>query len=338
GELPSRVVDNLFWLGRYAERAESSARLLRTTMQLISSEDGDMPAIPALVRALADSGQIEPGYAIAELTSSLPQLESMLPEAVFDIKLPRSLRSTINEAVRLASIVRDRLALDAWRILHKLDHTARRPKQKFALDATDVLEVLDSILTDLVAFAGLAGESMTRTQSWRFLDLGRRLERAYQTSSALRAMLTEVQLAEDDSPVLEAALLTQDSLMTYRSRYLANMQLPAALDLLITDDTNPRSIIFQLARIVEHIDNLPRDANQAQLGPEQRLALALYNGVRLADVSDLIEADSSLQRVKLDRLLRRIGDQLPKLSDVVSSRFLIHAGLARHFGSRTMGL
>lgn len=335
-ELPSRVADNLFWLGRYAERAEGAARLLRTVFVRLLGEDTTHPEIPALIRALVEQGQLEPGFAVDEFQQRLPDIEQALPEAVFNVGEPRSLRSTINNMVRLASIVRDRISVDSWRIVHRIDEAGTRPRKRGGeLDVTEVLGILDRVIMELVALSGLAAESMTRTQAWRFLELGRRIERAWQTSTLLRATLTLS--LEDERRVLEAVLDASDSMMTYRSRYLANLQVTPVVDLLIIDESNPRSIAYQLVLASEHIDRMPRDEHRAVRGPEERLVLSLLNAVRLADVHALGQTESSGERTALDRLLSRLTDQLPKLSDTISSRFLIHAGLPRHFASQVMG-
>lgn len=329
-ELPSRVADNLYWLGRYIERAEGSARLVRTVLNLLTSESEQGPELRPLLRALAEQGQIEPDYAVSGLSDPLPDVREILPEAVFDAKLQRSVRSSITMVVKLASIVRDRIAIDMWRTVQQIEQAGQRPAGIDTLDAAAVLGILDDLVTELMAFAGLAAESMTRTQGWRFLDLGRRIERTWQTAVLLRSTLTEQTPCERE--VLEAVLQTADSIMTYRSRYLATVQAPAVLDLLLTDETNPRSIAFQLEVLAEHVDQLPRSETQALRSPEQRMALALLNAVRLADVFELTQTNSRGEREALDRLLKRLCDQLPRFSDAVSGRFLIHAGLPRHFG------
>lgn len=327
-ELPSRVADNLFWLGRNVERAEGSARLLRTLLASVTGENDSGPEIRALLRALAEQGQIDPDYAIPGLDEALPAIELMLPIAINDTSRPKSLRTTIRETFRLISIVRDRMSLDAWRIIHRIEETSGKNSTELA----EVLEFLDRLILDLVAFSGLAAESMTRTQGWRFLDLGRRLERAWQSCMLLRSTLTGV--AEEEQQVLEAVLQTADSMMTYRSRYMANVQMAPVLDLLLTDETNPRSVAYQLVGIVNHVNELPRSEQlQAVLNPEQKLALSLQNSVRLADVYELSQESSHDERGSLDRLLKRLVDQLPRLSDAVSGRFLIHAGVPRHFAS-----
>jgi uncharacterized alpha-E superfamily protein len=326
-ELPSRVADNLFWLGRSVERAEGTARLLRTVLAQITGENQFGPEVRSLLRALAEQGQIDPDHVVPALENSLPRIDEMLPRAIFDTSRSRSLRSTVQEAFRLVSMVRDRLSIDAWRIMHRIDEASQRGPS----DVIDVLEFLDRLILDLMAFGGLAAESMTRTLGWRFLDLGRRLERSWQGSMLLRSTL--ITASEEEQPLLEALLQIADSLMTYRSRYLATVQRGPVLDLLVTDETNPRSIAFQLAMIVDHVNHLPRPEQQALLNLEQKLALSLLNHVRLSDIHDLAETDPQGGYATLERLLKRLCDQLPRLSDAVSARFLIHAGLIRQFAS-----
>ncbi|MFG0295165.1 MAG: circularly permuted type 2 ATP-grasp protein [Maioricimonas sp. JB045] len=331
-ELPSRVADNLYWLGRYIERSEGSARLLRSVLLRITSETGseNMSELPVLLRALADQGQIEPDFVINGLHEQLPRIEDSLPEAVFNTQEPRTLRSTINQVRRLGSIVRDRLSADAWRIILQIDQQARRPPRwQGGVDPADVLSVVNHVIVQLSAFSGLASESMTRTQSWRFLDIGRRIERAVQTTALLNATLVDV--GDDELPLLEAVLEVADSMMTYRSRYLASLQVAPALDLLITDEANPRSISYQAAVLADHVDHLPRDAAQAIRGPEERIALSMLNTLRLSDPNELAHVGTDGRRRHLERLLQRITENMPKLSDAISNRFLIHAGVPRQF-------
>jgi uncharacterized alpha-E superfamily protein len=329
-ELPSRVADNLFWLGRYIERAEGAARLLRCVLSRIASESAESPELPTLFRALAAMGQLEPGFVLDGLKQPLPNIERALPEAVFDRQEQRSLRATVDQMTHLASAVRDRISTDAWRIVHRIDEHATRPGHaRTALDAGDVLAVLNNVITELSALSGLSSESMTRTQGWRFLDLGRRIERAWHTTSLLQATL--VALRETEAAVLEAVLEAADSIMTYRSRYLASVQPAPVLDLLLTDETNPRSVGYQLAVVADHVSRLPRDEQNPLRSPDERIALSLLNTVRLADVDDLAHAGSDGARKQLDRLLARLTEQLPKLSDAISNRYLIHAGIPRQF-------
>ena len=232
-ELPSRVADNLFWLGRHIERAEQTVRLLRSLVTYVTREDmsEDVPELVALLHVLADMKVIPPEPA---RSAAAPQLERQL-SLLFKIDAHgTALRTTLNEVRRIASTVRDRLSLDTWRILNQLQQDFRFRPGGVQLD--DVLVHLNQMITDLAAFSGMEMESMTRGHGWLFLDIGRRLERSVVTTrlvrSALGASPSHIAMLE---PLLEVA----DSAMTYRRRYFAEAQLAPVLDLLLADGTNP---------------------------------------------------------------------------------------------------
>lgn len=325
-DLPSRVVENLFWLGRYCERTEATARLLRAVCFHLDDEEASEQHIAGVLRVLAEQGRIEPDFVVADLREGLPSLAEGVRLAMRNFDDPRSLPSLAHETATLGTIVRDRLAVDAWRTLRRADEECRRAR----LGAVgEVLPVLDRMLGELTAFSGLASESMTRTYTWRFLDLGRRIERGWQTAYLLRSTLAAP--VGDERPVLERVLRTLDCMMAYRSRYLADIRPSAVLDLLMCDETNPRSLMFQASQIADHVNHLPREMTYAPLAPEQRLAISLASSMQLVDVEELSVIDEPGERRQLRRALSRTMDQLERLSDAVTGRFFIHAGLPRHF-------
>jgi uncharacterized circularly permuted ATP-grasp superfamily protein/uncharacterized alpha-E superfamily protein len=333
-ELPSRVAENLFWLGRYAERTESIARLLRTTMVRIAGEDAidEMPDLPRLMAALAAMGQIEPDYAIKELGESMPTLESMLPASIFDRSQPRGLPAGVIQLVEKAASVRDRISLDAYRIIASIGEDLADPGPVGGSDFAATIERINRLITDLLAFSGLASESTTRTHGWRFLQLGRRIERAYQTAELLFSTL--VHPIQDERPLLESVLRASDSLMTYRSRYLLQLRPAAAIDLLITDDTNPRSLAFQILTINELIDQLPTDPADFALGQDQRIAENLMHRVRMSEPAALAVVKNSGERRELKQLLQLLIDDLPSLSNAITARYLIHTGVTQELTGR----
>ncbi len=322
-ELPSRVAEHFFWLGRYVERAESIARLLRTTMISLAGERevDELPEIPRLVSVLAAVGQIGPDYAIADFAVSLRDLERELPQTVFAGTSSRGLRAATRQIVSNALAVRDRLSADGYRILTQIEQDLSTAVDAQPSNLATAILRMDSLIVDLLAVSGFTSESMTRTHSWRFLQLGRRIERASQTAEVLAGTLVET--LDDESPILEAVLRTTDSLITYRSRYLAQLQTAPVIDLLVTDRTNPRSLAYQLQRIVELLRGLP-DRTGPGLGRDERLAEALLHQIRMADPVALAVARKNGRRTVLGQLLQQLIDDLPKLSDAITARYLIH--------------
>jgi len=339
-ELPSRVAENLFWLGRYSERAEAIARLLRTTLMRLTGEQAALSAteLPRLIAALAAIGQIEPDYAVEGLSGNLPGLDEALPRSLYTIDQQRGLSPSVTAMANQATAVRDRISLDAYRIIRRIeDELVQSNEPGTQFDARSAINRLSRLITDLLAFSGLGQESITRTLGWRFLQLGRRIERACQTAELLRATLVsgnyvrkgETNATTDERPVLEAVLEASDSVMTYRSRYLLRIEPAATLDLLITDETNPRSILFQLERIAEVMDQLPLEAEEVAIPVDRRTAFELLHKVRMSQPSELAKKNPSGRREALDQLLEELTEQLPELSNQIAARYLIHTMTAQ---------
>ena len=331
-ELPSRVADNLYWLGRSAARADGVARLLRTLVGRLATESeySDIPERALLLRAASAIGQLD-FMAAAGADSTF--VDHDLPRMVVDPNRPLSLRSLLSALHRTAWTVRDRLSFDAWRIVSRL-HGEFPDQPDDPPGINELLTRLNRVVLDLAGFSGLVADSMTRSQGWRFLDIGRRLEHALHVTRLLSAAAPD--LGREEAGVLESLLDAGDSLMTYRSRYLANLQAAAVLDLLLTDESNPRSVAFQLEALVRHLDNLPRDDRQAGLRMEQRQAMTLLHAVKLFDVMDL--APDPTRTADLTGLLQQLSYGLPELSDAIGHRYLHHSGTSRQMGDLRPGV
>ncbi len=324
-DLPSRVADNLFWLGRRIERAQAACRLLRPLVARLTSETGseNLPDLSALVHCLAQQGLVEPGFALENMRDLLPTISQVLPTSMIDPTDPDSLYALFASAHRNASRVRDRLSLDSWRILHRIQREFDDAANVETFGLAELLDLLHDLVSDLAALDGLIGESMTRTPGWRFLELGRRLERALHTIGLVQSLLAVS--AEEDVRALEAILEVADSVMTYRGRYMAAVDLAPVMDLLLTDETNPRSVLYQLTAITDHVEHLPRDHGQPLRGADQRLTLSMLHSARMLDMESLQGRRGSATSTKLERALARLAGQLPKLSELITHRYLIHA-------------
>jgi uncharacterized circularly permuted ATP-grasp superfamily protein/uncharacterized alpha-E superfamily protein len=358
-DLPSRVGDNLFWLGRYAERAEGLARLGR----VIAVRLGDQPAdaapaaeLAALVRALAALAGLGETVVPDPAPGVLGAWEAVVMAALRDVGPGFGLAATLRALQRVARECRDRLSGDSWRVLMRVAVSGPGGLRPSAADAAKAVAVansnddrpgrkterpaallpaLDNLVVMLSALSGIVGDSMTRGLAWRFLDMGRRLERAAGLVTLLAATLDRT--AEREGPLLEMVLEAADSGMTYRRRYLNQLAAAPVLDLLLTDETNPRAVIFQVNNMVEHLAGLPHDTTVAVRSPEQRLALELRAELQLADVEALAEAGPGGVRAALVSRLERWGKALPALSDSMAASYLSHAAQSRQLSESSRG-
>jgi uncharacterized circularly permuted ATP-grasp superfamily protein/uncharacterized alpha-E superfamily protein len=333
-DLPSRAADNLFWLGRYAERAEGVARLARVVAQrlgdLVNEQEleNSFEFVP-LMRTL--NAQTALNYAaplMAGSTTSLDAATQQLLTAVFDDQGVGTLKAVVRSTLRAGRLVRDRISTDTWRVLAALDDELQGSENDLEHGTLAKLyDMLNRVVLRLAAFSGLVMESMTKGQAWRFLDMGRRLERALTLVTLLRASLGEISPRE--GPLLETVLDIADSGMTYRRRYLATLQVGPVVDLLLTDETNPRSVIFQLDALVAHIATLPATTSRLRT-PQERIALSLLNDLKLTDIEQTCALDERGERAALSRLLVDFATRIPALSDSLSDRYLNHATVSRH--------
>jgi uncharacterized alpha-E superfamily protein len=245
---------------------------------------------------------------------------------LYDEQHRGSLQSVLAALSRVATVVRDRISLDTWRILKRIDDDFHPGYPLGVISLADVLTMLNQMVLTLSAFNGVAMENMTRGPGWQFLDLGRRIERAMDMIWLLRTTLFIP--AANEHAVLEALLEIADSSMTYRNRYATNLQLTPLLDLLMTDEANPRSIAFQLAALAEHVERLPGQQSDALLSAEQRLVISTLSTIRLADIGALIETDGNGIRQQLDQFLKHSATQLCDLASGISHKYLVHSGPA----------
>jgi uncharacterized circularly permuted ATP-grasp superfamily protein/uncharacterized alpha-E superfamily protein len=344
-DLPSRVADNLFWLGRYAERAEGLTRLLRGVLMRLTEASGlaESTDLAVLLRAVTMMSASQPGFVGEGAEARLAAPEEELLAVVYDPHRAGSVASVLGALSRLAGTVRDRISRDMWRVVSDLAglrhggafETGPRAAPLHEGNGrgptlSEALEHLDRTVLTLAAFSGLSTDSVTRGDGWRFLDLGRKLERSLHTVSLLRNTLVFV--VPPEGPLLEALLEIADSSMTYRRRYQGSLHAPAVLDLLLADESNPRSLAFQLAAVADHVEHLPREDNGAARSAEQRLMLAALTAVRLADADALAETDDCNCRLGLEHLLNEVAGSLPGVSDAITQTYLIHLQAARHLG------
>jgi uncharacterized circularly permuted ATP-grasp superfamily protein/uncharacterized alpha-E superfamily protein len=301
-----RVADNLFWIGRYAARAEATTRLLRVTDDLVEdhAHRQGTPGAATMEAMLA---------AAAELTRVTAEPDRPPRDHVRRMVADPTLRGTVAYAadrlVDSAQRVRDQLSYDIWHVLSRLERTL----DHIPPDEQQLQPQLYDVLESLLAVAGVIGESMVRDESWGFLDGGLRLERAKLTASLLRSTLALERSPIIDGQVTEAVLEVGESIITHRRRTVAGEGPPwpvhSAISLLLLDRGNPRSVAFQVDRLVEDL-GLVGDAVLA----ERASTLARD----LASV-DLVEACAG-DRSALALLLGSVATTLRGISDDLSRR------------------
>lgn len=309
--LSSRVVENLFWFGRYSERCDAIARLLRVALgrfgdNMPGDDERARPVVLALLRhigVLPTSG--------ADPTDA--ELSVALRAAITDDSQP-GLASGVRQLMRVASNLRERLSLDNWRTLNRLSQSLTQRRTRKA-SFSDLLEELELAIASFTTLSGYALDGMTRDPGWRFLSIGRRLERLQGMAATLKC--TVAGPAEMD---LTWLLRLADSIITYRARYMTRPEWLPVLDLLIRDEANPRSIAFQIHGLRDYAQRLV-DV-YGDFGDE-RFHGALRGLIQIHPAADLQPGNERLlaRLEEWQQAAYRHGEQL-------SLRFFSHVGEA----------
>jgi uncharacterized circularly permuted ATP-grasp superfamily protein/uncharacterized alpha-E superfamily protein len=321
-DLPSRVADNLFWLGRYAERVEARVRFVRALWPALSSEEdfGGAVSLETAIRALAGFAYLSAGTSSESLGEQRWSVQRILTEMVYDPSQTSSLRWNLKELRRVAWHLKERLSLDTWRVLQQLESQF----SGFAPPDADQryfsgLDLLDNVVLTLSAFSGLLMENTTRGFGWRFLEIGRRMERALQTAELLRCSLGSA--AAELEPCLQVLLQIADSSITYRMRYPTVLQTDFVLQLLMADESNPRSVGFQLATLLHEINRLQENEEAGHDSTACHLALKAVSLVRSSSMADLSRRDTEGNFGALEEIVNQLKLTLWELSDTLTARY-----------------
>ena len=300
GLLPSRAADNLFWVGRYVERAEATLRLVRAmTNRAAEADETTAPLLAAL-------GSLLEAWSAALDETGGARIAFLVRAVLTNTQLSGALPALSGAARAAASVIRDRFSPDAWRAINDLATIIAMPLASGANESA-ITERVEAALRIISSLSGLAQENMTRLAGWRFLELGRRIERAILTGRLTRCFA----LPGAAEGGLDVLLELADSQITYRQRYVMVAAPAPVIDLIVLDPNNPRSIAFQLDRIEAHLLALPGRGATGRLSPVQQIAAALATRLRIVDVAAVDEA-----------LILEAEQALMKLSDAITAAYL----------------
>jgi uncharacterized alpha-E superfamily protein len=308
----SRAGENLFWLGRYAERSENAARLLRAVLSRLPDSDAFPAALsPAVIRSCHRHGLLRQSPDVYEATPG--RLERDLIGDMYDRSQGWSLAFNVAQTVRVAGAVRDRLSGDTWRLVNQLFEAFAPPARAGGL--AEALDLIDRAVFALAAAGGIETERMTRDDGWRLLSTGRHIERLLSVTATVGEMAASGDTGR--STLLEWLLDLSDSAGTYRARYMRPPEWLAVADLLLCDGRNPRSAAYQLAKLADQVGLLPA----AGLGAIAAELAAAHAECRIAEAP---ETGLLARPGRLDEFLRRAESLALRLSDALALRYFSH--------------
>jgi uncharacterized circularly permuted ATP-grasp superfamily protein/uncharacterized alpha-E superfamily protein len=329
--LPSHTAENLFWVGRYAERVLGNARFQRTVMQFVEEankafSDNDKYIKECLLKSLTLFTHTFPGFTAPDAARILEEPWEELGEMLFDPKRSGSLAHNIGLFNRAVYTVRDHWSTDTWRVLRDLEENWQKAFEQKETSHHRIIYALDSLITSMVAFIGLNRESISREQGWILLNMGRKTEQSILLINMLRFTLVDRHDEQVDYILQEAVLKSNECLVNYRYKYRSHLKLPLVLDLVLLDPNNPRSLIYLLERLKDYVSGLPKIAAGHSLPDHERIVIEAYTLLKLAIREKLAEPDKHSNTYKnLDTFLNKMNKLLYSMHNQISKAYFMHA-------------
>lgn len=325
-DIPSRVGENLFWMGRYAERCEGLARLTRAALVRLADAG---PQASAALESLTSAGrrlEIFPAVASGKETRAHALDPAAFLAAVLDASVAGGVAANVHRLHAAAGHVRERMSTDNWHVLNRLPQ--RLPEKDASLG--DALDALDEIMTSSVSLAGFALDDMTRDESWHFLLLGRRLERLAHLASVVAHV---VELPASQRPdALEWLLEAANSIVTFRSRYRRAPELLPVVHLVVLDETNPHAVAFQIREIISGLARLATELGGEVSSAGLAAALTGLRAVPLAALEPETGPEVEDACRALAAALAHAERAAYSLSDELQRRFFSHAATPAPLG------
>ena len=325
--LPSRAGESLFWMGRNAERAETVVRLVQVILRRVEQEPELLADADGVWLHHMLSGLRAVSGAIGTLPGTAGDPYGTLQAEVAGALDGRagSAADSLGHLVSSVRSIREHVSTSTWRIFGMLDAEIDGLRSAGSAGPVTLGETLDRVLVPLLAFSGLAKESMVRGPGWRLLDIGRRLERAVLLLGLLEATVVPPTAPEHRQSLHESVLTACESLVAYRRRFRSDVTRGGLAAMLVTDATNPRSLAFQLEQLLEDISGLPAGRDRTV----QRSIVARAQDV-LTDAGRFGDADTGTRiATDLHTVVLEIRPLLLELTEEVVGSWFAHAPRAR---------
>lgn len=321
----SRAAENLFWLGRYTERTENTARLARLALESLNGEDQSSQPLMAWLSEIAVANALVL-TAVPAATQARRVFERSLVAALADKKRATSVGFNLKGVRNAAAAVRERLSQEQWNLIVRAENDFRRGCAAVASEgdysSVEALRVLEELSAYTAAMTGAQTDRMTRDDGWRLLSTGRHLERlGFLAQALLSAFETG---AVDDEGGFEAVVALFDSTITFHAQYQQRHDIPALLDLLVLDGDNPRSLAWVAQTLRSRLAKLAN--TPAGVMPVMAMVVPDPHTWTL---EGLCQRDADGDYAVLMELLQQCVDAAYRLSDDLTARYFAHSGDSR---------
>lgn len=341
--LPSRSAENLFWVGRYAERTMSTTKYIKLLINALheSVKFGNASKsehIEVLLKGLTHLTLTYPGFLDEEKTELLINPYPEIHKIVHDLKVLGSVASSTEAFLRGVISVSDKWNHDTWRAIYSIENTfkkIKRPDDTFS-NSNTMQKVLDKLHARLFTFYGIVADTMPRDGGFYLFESGKLIERILLKISTIRACFSFKNDSHIENELIEAVLINHHLLIHYRQLYKSNFNLEAMLDMIFLETKLPYSLAFQLDELGRCLSELPKPSHTERLNLAQKAVLQATMKIKLADVSQMVifEQDT-LYRENLDGLLAEVFDLILSVNNSLTNLYFTHTEIQHSFLSST---
>ena len=332
-DLPSHTAENLYWAGRYIGRSLVICRFLRMTLkQLVKVEDDEHilknDKLNILLKGVTQITSTFPGFVGKEKQEPVTDVRTELESVIFDKTRIGSLANTMTQFSHSYYAIRNLWSSDMWRVFEIIQKSWKNMEEKdrSELSYNTIIKFLDQTITRIIAFMGLIEESILVNQGLLLYFIGLNLEQGMLTISKLRAILTVNAEENSTYEILEALLISHESLNIYRYSFRSYITFENVLSLILLDPTYGRSLTYLVSRIHKDVSKLPYSGVTNELMPYEKCIFEAFSKLRLASAQELMETDSEniVFRKNLAILLRDLSDLLFQTSQAIADTYFNH--------------
>lgn len=344
--LPSRSGENLFWVGRYAERTMSTTKYLKLLINALheSVKFGNASKsehIEVLLKGLTHLTLTYPGFLDEQRPELLTNPYGEIHKIVHDVQLLGSVASSIEAFLRGVISVSDKWNHDTWRAIYAIENTfkkIKRPDEVYS-NSHSMQKVLDKLHARLFTFYGIVSDTMPRDSGYCLFESGKLIERVLLKISTIRACFSFKNEPHIEHELIEAVLINHHLLNHYRQLYKTHISLEAMLDMIFLESKLPYSIAFQLDELGRFLAELPKPLHSERLNIAQRAVLQASTKIKLADITHLIVFDEeTLYRETLDGLLAEVFELILSVNNSLTNLYFTHTEIQHSFLSNTENL
>jgi uncharacterized circularly permuted ATP-grasp superfamily protein/uncharacterized alpha-E superfamily protein len=340
--LTSRMAENLFWAGRYSERLLASVRILRASLGHIlenPNSESYLPVKERLLTALTEVTLSYPGFVGDAAKKRIIEPQNEIFKFAQDENMMGSMAFNLKSLVYSMQSVGGTLSNDTRRMVENLKENMANIKRLKPSGYLNLSNSVDKLYNSHVSLLGFITESMPREQGWLMLQAGRKIERSMLIASLIRSTLTFKDSDQVQHQILEAVLKSNQLISTYRYKYRTYLNLEYALQLLLFDENNPRSIAYQLQKLDIYLHNLNEGEQGDLIGKDEKAVLEANTKLRIADIEDLLKIEEGKhRRENLDKLLSEVTDHMIACSAAINQKYFSHTSEVKNLVITTSDL